>query len=220
MSDDVVGRRAYRLIPSRFPVIRLYENHLDPSELELAFQLEALTNERLRDLAGDIAHVPPEERVTGPGCSVIMAAFTHIGAQSRFSAGDYGVFYAGLDVGTAIEESRCGQVRFLSATAEPPFEVTMRSYVTQVALPLTDIRAPEFDRYHQPDDWPTAQSFGRQARAGGAAGLWYRSVRNAGGECVAAFRTVAVRPVTQAAHYRFLWDGQTISAVYELRGIG
>ena len=219
MNSEVVGRRAYRLIPSRFPVIRLYENHLDPSELELAYQLEALTNDRLRDLAGDIAHVLPEERMTGPGCSVIMAAFTHIGAQSRFSAGDYGVFYAGLDVTTAIEESRCGQVRFLSATAEPPFEVTMRSYATEVALPLMDIRAPEFARYHEPDDWPTAQAFGRQARAEGAHGLWYRSVRKAGGECIAAFRTLAVKPASQAAHYRFVWDGRTIAAVYELRSI-
>lgn len=219
MSEDIVGKRVYRLIPSRFPTINIYENLLDPDELELAYHLESLTNSRLRDEAGDIAYVPPQERMVGPGCSVIMAAFTHIGVKSRFSSGEYGVFYAGLELETAIEESKYGQTRFLSATSEPPFEVTMRSYVTHVALPLLDITGPEYDYCHDPHDWPTAQKFGREARAAGENGLWYRSVRNPGGECIAGFRTVAVRPVTQARHYRFVWDGTSIAQVYEIRGV-
>lgn len=219
MNDEIVGRRVFRLVPSRFPPIGIYENLLDPIELELAFELEALTNDRLRDAAGDIAYVPPEERIVGPGCSVVMAAFTHVGVASRFSSGDYGVFYVGLEVETAIEESKRGQVRFLSATAEPPFEMSMRSYVTQVALPLLDIRGPEYDNCHAPNDWPTAQHFGREARAAGENGLWYRSVRNSGGECIAGFRTLSVLPVTQAKHYRFVWDGTAIAQVYEIRGV-
>ena len=214
-----MGRSVYRLIPSRYPTITLYENLLDPEDLELAYQLEALTNDRLREEAGDIAHVSPEERMVGPGSSVVMAAFTHVGVESRFSSGEYGVFYAGLEVETAIEESKCGQERFLSATAEPPFEVTMRSYVTQVVLPLLDIRGPEYDHCHNPSDWSTSQQFGREARAAGEKGIWYRSVRRPGGECIAGFTTLAVQPVTQAKHYRFVWDGTSIAHVYEIKSV-
>jgi len=219
LSDEIVGKRVYRVIPSRFPTISLYENLLDPDELALAFELESLTNDRLRDEAGDIAYVPAPDRMVGPGASVVMAAFTHIGNQSRFSAGQYGVFYAGLEIETAIEESKCGQARFLSATAEPPFEMNMRSYVTRVALPLLDIRGPGYDHCHVTHDWPTAQQFGALARARNENGLWYRSVRKPGGECIAGFRTVAVKPVTQAKHYRYVWDGTEISQVYEVKSV-
>tara|TARA_R110000772_G_C13306656_1_gene439434 strand:+ start:6499 stop:6837 length:339 start_codon:yes stop_codon:yes gene_type:complete len=103
LSNEIVGKTVYRLIPSRFPTITIFENLLDPAELELAYALEALTNDRLRDLAGDIAYVPPDERMVGPGSSVVMAAFTHAGNQSRFSDGGYGVFYAGLTMETSIQ---------------------------------------------------------------------------------------------------------------------
>lgn len=219
MSEDIVGRRAYRLIPSRYPTIQIFEQFLDPQELEMAYQLEAITNDRLREEAGEIARVPQEERITGPGCSVIMAAFTHTGRSSRFSSGAYGVFYAGLDVQTSIEESKAGQIRFLSATAEPPFEITMRSYTTKIALSLLDIRGSEYDHCHTRNDWAAAQGFGQVAKNNGENGLWYRSVRNPNGECVAAFRTLAVEPVTQAAHYRFSWDGNTINNVFEIKEI-
>jgi hypothetical protein len=97
--------------------------------------------------------------------------------------------------------------------------VTMRAYATQVALPLLDIRGSEYSQYHHPDDWHTAQQFGREARAAGENGLWYRSVRNPGGECIAGFRTRSVEPVTQAKHYRFAWDGTSIAHVYEIKSV-
>lgn len=214
-----MGESVYRLIPSRYPTINIFENLLDPKELELAYELESLTNDRLREEVGNIAHVPIEERIVGPGCSVVMAAFTHVGVESRFSSGEYGVFYAGLGVETAIEESKSSQERFLSATAEPPFEVTMRAYVTQVALPLLDIRGLEYDHCHSAKDWSSAQKFGREARANGENGLWYRSVRHPGGECIAGFKTLSVRPVTKAGHYRFGWDGASITHVFEIRSV-
>lgn len=219
LSETVVGRRVYRMVSSRFPTIQIFEQFLDPQELELAYELEAITNDRLREQAGEIAHIPLSERITGPGCSVVMAAFTHLGRESRFSSGAYGVFYAGLDIRTAIEESKSGQVRFLSATAEPPFEITMRAYTTSIVLPLLDIRGPQYNHCHVANDWATAQQFGQQARDNGENGLWYRSVRNPDGECVATFRTLAVKPVTHGAHYRFNWNGTTIDNVFEIKPV-
>src|SRR3546814_1205967 len=56
----------YRIIPSRFPPIGLFEKVADPDDLEAVFQIEAMTNDRLRDEVGVLALVPPDDRVSGP----------------------------------------------------------------------------------------------------------------------------------------------------------
>ncbi len=69
------------------------------------FYIEGLTNDRLRDQAGDIALVAPVDRICGPGSSPVMAAFTHVGLASRFTDGTFGVYYAGESLETAIAET-------------------------------------------------------------------------------------------------------------------
>ncbi|MCY4230848.1 MAG: hypothetical protein OXF26_08240, partial [Alphaproteobacteria bacterium] len=59
----------WRIIPSRFPPVQLFERVTDSDDLEAVFELDALTNPRLRDEAGDIELVPPEDRISGPGTS-------------------------------------------------------------------------------------------------------------------------------------------------------
>lgn len=71
----------YRIIPSRFPPISLFEAVADPADLEAVYAIEAMTNDRLRDEAGELSLVPPEDRVSGPGTSAIMAAFTHLSGR-------------------------------------------------------------------------------------------------------------------------------------------
>src|SRR3546814_4091279 len=82
-----------------------------------------MTNDRLRDEAGDLSLVPPEDRVAGPGTTPIMAAFTHLNTEgSRFTDGSFGVFYAGLTIETAIAETKHHRINFLAATDEPRSE--------------------------------------------------------------------------------------------------
>src|SRR5690606_19315380 len=150
----------YRLVPSHFPPIRLFEHLLDAGELDAAYALESLTNPRLRDEVGDIQLVPPEERVVGPGSTPIMAAVTHLGGVSRFTDGSYGVYYAGLTLEVAIAETIYHRQRFLGATAEKACSITMRCYISRLAQPLPDIRGPAWDTLHDPDDYALAQRFG------------------------------------------------------------
>ena len=121
-----------RIIPSRFPPVQLFERVTDPQELEAILELESLTNPRLRDDAGDIRLVPPDERIGGPGTSIIMAAFTHLNPEgSRFSDGVYGVFYAANNLDTAIAETKHHRERFMRATAQPHMELDMRVYLVR-----------------------------------------------------------------------------------------
>ena len=77
-TSEVRWTPCYRIIPSRFPPISLFEAVADPADLEAVYAIEAMTNDRLRDEAGELSLVPPEDRVSGPGSSPIMAAFTHL----------------------------------------------------------------------------------------------------------------------------------------------
>ena len=133
LTSEVHWTPCYRIIPSRFPPISLFEAVADPADLEAVYAIEAMTNDRLRDEAGELSLVPPEDRVSGTGTSAIMAAFTHLNpVGDRFTDGSYGVFYAGLTLATAIAETRHHRTHFLKATDEPAQELDMRVYAVDL----------------------------------------------------------------------------------------
>ncbi|WAH57822.1 RES family NAD+ phosphorylase [Pseudomonas silvicola] len=211
--------KAYRIVNSAFPPIAVFEDTLDPADLEVAFLIEGMTNDRLCDEAGQIQRVPPQDRVSGPGSTPIMAAFTHIGRASRFTDGTFGVYYCASSIAAAIAETRHHQEAFWRATAEATIEVTMRTYVNQVVKPMEDRRGDESLHHPEAIHYPITQALGRQLREAGAWGLLYRSVRAPGHECVAALRPPALSLTTQGPHLRYRWDGraQAFSYVLEVR---
>ncbi len=207
--------RLHRLVPSHFPPISLFETVADPDDLEIVYAIESLTNDRLRDDVGDMRLIPADERIAGPGSTPVMAAFTHIGVASRFTDGRYGVYYGARALETAIAETVHHREKFLSATQEHDTELTMRQYINKVALALHDVRSERYAALHEPDAYNASQAFAREMRGSGSNGLLYRSVRHAGGECVAAFRPKAVTIPVQGQHFRYVWSGhhQKIIAV-------
>jgi hypothetical protein len=209
---------SYRLVPSRFPPVGLFDRVARPEDLDYALAAEQLTNDRLRDEVGTLRLVPPAERVSGPGTTPIMAAFTHLNPEgSRFSDGAYGVYYAARDMATAIAESAFHRARFLARTAEPEGEVDMRSYLADVRAEVVDLRGYGRRKVDlmSPDSYTASQAFGRVRREKGAGGIVYDSVRHQGGTCVAVFRPKLVAPCRQGPHVCFIWDGRAISGWYE-----
>jgi hypothetical protein len=222
---NLAGRRQYRIIPSRIPPIRLFETLVSPDELEIAYAIEGLTNDRLRASAGELHRVPKEDWITGPNASVVMAAFTHAGRPSRFTDGSFGVYYAALEEDTAVAETVFHAERFMKETAEPPLELERRCYVGTVLEPFDDLRGQRFADLRDPDigSYPRSQAFAAERRAAGAWGLDYPSVRHRGGECIAAFRTRAVSLPVQGKHFRYHWNGERIDRVLtvsEVRELG
>jgi hypothetical protein len=210
----------YRIIPSRFPPIGPFDKVARPADLEAVFQIEAMTNDRLRDEVGDLALVPPEDRVAGPGTTPIMAAFTHPNPEgSRFADGSFGVFYASLALDTAIAETRHHRARFLAATDEPGQEIDMRVYAVDLSADLHDIRplADNHPHLFDPDIYIRAQALANELRDAGSDGIRYRSVRHPGGECAAAFRPRVLSNCRQERHLCYMWDGTAIKTVYEKR---
>jgi hypothetical protein len=210
------------LVPSRFPPVLLFDAVADPADLAVVFAIEALGNPRLRDEIGELALVPPDQRISGPGSSPIMAAFTHLNPEgSRFSDGSYGVYYAAADLATAVAEVSHHRARFLARTQEPTIDIDLRCYRVTVAAVLCDLRGLREEAsaaaLYDPDSYAASQIFGSQLRlaAEPEVGIAYDSVRWPGGQCVALFTPRATQPPTrQAEHVSLRWNGERISEWY------
>ena len=208
-------QKSYRIVAAKHPPINVFEGIVPSGQLDAAWYIEGLTNDRLRDETGVATVVSDEDRLRGPGASIVMAAFTHTGNESRFSDGSYGVYYAARSLETAVRETAYHRGRFMAATKEPPCEVDMRAYVGRPQKPLLDLRGPRYESLHHPDDYGTPQKFARPWRERGEWGFVYRSVRHEGGECIAAFRPQAVSIPLAGAALAYVWDGERIARVYE-----
>jgi hypothetical protein len=210
--------QACRIVPTRYPAINIYDRVADAADFDALYALEAMTNERIRDEAGEIERVPREDRVFGPGSGPIMAAFTHVNlAGSRFSDGRFGVFYAARERETAIAETRYHHARFLAATREGPMHLPMRLYQVAIDSRLHDLRAEGAvpPAVYDPDDYGASRQLGHALRKAGSAGVVYRSVRRARGQCAGLFRPRGASGCHHAAYLLYAWDGEGFTDVYE-----
>ena len=199
---------SHRIIRTIYPPIDIFEDIADPADWELLVAAEAKTNPRIRDVVGNLALVPPERRVGGPGASLVMGAFTHASTErpGRFSDGCYGVWYCGDRFKVALAETAYHFERFMRATAEPPGEADFRELVCGAHGRVADGSDPAL---LLPEDWRPGQSFGRKVRDAGGDGVLYPSVRHRGGTALALFWPDCVElPVRQASQLRYGWDGR------------
>ncbi|MCG8535753.1 MAG: RES family NAD+ phosphorylase [Pseudomonadales bacterium] len=207
----------YRIIPTKYPPINFFERYTPPELMEEAFEIETMTNERVRLEVGDLGQVAQEDRISGPGASIVMAAFTHCGFPSRFTNGDFGIYYAALKLETAIKETAYHRERFLGFTEEPPCEIEMRVYKGTVSKPLLDITSEDYQHLMNPspDQYQPSQQFGAKIKAENHWGILYPSVRHKEGLCLAAMRPPTVSIPVQSKLLAYHWNGERIATVYE-----
>jgi RES domain-containing protein len=212
--------QAWRIIASRHPPIDLFERLTpDPTVWEALIALEQMTNPRLRDEVGEIALVPPEDRVSGPGASYVMASFTHVNkAGSRFSDGTFGVYYAAAEIQTAIAETVFHFEAYARDSNDPPRMEDMRVVVGTINETFEDVAAlkePYRSELLSPHTYTTAQSYARKLREKGSMGVVYPSVRHTGGRCIGAFRPGAVGLPRQERHLKYRWNGERVDRYFD-----
>lgn len=218
----VAWLKAYRLIPSRFPPINLFEDIADPHDWQAIMSGESKTNPRLSESIGNLDLVPPNRRIGGQGAGYLMAPFVHASTDrpTRFSDGSFGIYYCGDRIEVALAETIYHHENFLRSTAEASGTVSQfRELVGGLDATLHDIRDdPRFAATMSPHQYDGARALGAALRAAGADGIVYRSVRYPDGLAAALFwPDVPARPI-QGAHYAYHWNGDRIDHVTRIDG--
>jgi hypothetical protein len=197
-----ITRPTFRLIPSRFPPIDLFEAVSSADDLEAVMELEGWTNDRL--VAERVARLPRDEWVYGANnASIVMASFLHAAPSGlRFSGSELGAWYASMAVNTAILEVSHHLRREAHWCGIPEMRVQYRTYSATLDGFYENIRGQQVARpeLYDPVNYAAAQAFGETVRCSGD-GIVYDSVRHAGGVNAVAYRPRKIREVTQREHY-------------------
>lgn len=192
----------YRLIPSQFPPIGVFDTVATAADLEAVLNLVGWTSDRL--IQHRINRLPRSEWVYGrPNSSIIMASFLHIAPGGmRFNGPDLGAWYAAASERTGIAEVAHHLRREVVATGKPSLTRRYRTYVARLAGDYLDIRGQQSTRadVYDPQSYAASQTLGEQVRSSGGNGIIYDSLRHQGGVCVVVHRPSNIKDVTQAKH--------------------
>ncbi len=199
----------YRLIPSRYPPVELFDTVATAADLPAVMELAGWTNDRL--VVERLRRLPESEWVYGrPNASIVMAAFLHVApAGSRFNGPDLGAWYAAADLMAAAAEVGHHLRREAVDAGRSGLTRIYRAYTARLAGDYLDITGERVAKpaLYAPDSYTASQIFGESVRTSGGDGILYDSVRLPGHINVAAYRPSRIEKVTQADHYEISVQG-------------
>ncbi|HVA41417.1 MAG TPA: RES family NAD+ phosphorylase [Candidatus Binataceae bacterium] len=215
-----IARRAtYRLIPSRYPSVGIFDAVASAQDLEAIFELEGWTNDRIGNELGILHTIPREEWLIGrPLATVVMAAFCHPRPDGgRFNDSRRGAWYSAFALGTAHAEAIYHRTQELEEIGGwfDTF-VQMAAYLADFDAAFHDLRNRRFSRLLNPDSHAASQRLGRRLLDQGSNGVIYPSVRDRRGTCLACFRPRLVTNARQKGFYEYRWTGGGRPAVRKL----
>jgi len=207
----------YRIIGSRYPAINFFEKvAADPSDWELLLEVERMTDPSVN--VGNLSALELEDRLAGPGFGRIMSSFAfHDPTGTRFTNGDFGAYYAALDLKTAIAETIHHRVIFMKATNEPAQDLDQLLILADVNGNFHDIRDMQaaLPAVYDPTSYNESQRLAVDLRTSGSLGIIYKSVRLATGECVAVWRARVLSNPRENRHITYRWDGNKFTGYYD-----
>jgi hypothetical protein len=194
---------AYRLIPSQFPPIGLFDTVSTAADLSAVMELVGWTNDRL--VADRIDRLPQSEWAYGtPNASIVMAAFLHVAPGGmRFNGPDLGAWYAADDIRTAAAEVGHHLRREIVARGVATMSRTYRAYAATLIGDYLDIRKQQVARsdVYAIERYDASQKLGEEVRSSGRAGLIYDSLRHQTGVNVVAHRPRNITEIVQTDHF-------------------
>lgn len=211
--SEVTWSPSWRIIPSRFPPIDLFERIAPQTDWALLNDVETLTNDRVRLEEGKAALVRLEDRQTGPGSSLIMAPFSHPDPNGdHFSDGTFGISYAHQTFEGALARAIKNREDFLRKTNQKPISLQMRVLNTDINGKLHDLRGKAANDVR---DITAARDLCRALRAEGSYGLIYEDPSPEIGITIAALRPTILKNCRQERHLTLKWDGSRIVQYYD-----
>ncbi len=206
------SRDAFRLIPSRFPPVNVYEGLINSGRQDEIIALENLTNPRLRSL-GRLQQTTQGDASADPrlqNWNLAPFAYGNPDGTTFFGEGRPCLEVA-FERQTALAVSVAKRESFLKATEETSIGLDMRMLCTPVNGTFWDIRDIE--------GLPAGLDEKRRREIGakmpeGAQGILFRPVERPAGICLAIVTGDVLERSQQTVHFRYVWDGKRISILY------
>ena len=207
MTDKLTNapKPSFRLIPSRFPPVGLFDSVATAADAEAVMDLVGWTNDRL--VVDRIARLPKPQWVFGrANSSIIMASFLHCAPDGmRFNGPELGAWYAAKEIETAIAEVAHHLRRETIARREVSMSRTYRTYSAElIGSDYLDIRGRHRDLadVYRSDSYHASQAFGESVRSSGQSGLIFDSLRRRNGTSMVCFIPTSVTKVVQSDHFK------------------
>lgn len=196
-------RPAFRLVPSRFPPIGLFDTVATAADAAAVMELAGWTNDRL--VGERLDRLPRDQWVYGrPNASIIMASFLHVAPGGmRFNGPDLGAWYASTSIITAAAEVGHHLRREAVARAVKTMRRTYRTYTATLTGEYRDIRGQqaEYAGAYSSGSYSGGQALGETVRVSDASGIVYDSLRHRGGCNIVGYRPTGITEVVQADHF-------------------
>ncbi|BAM93139.1 hypothetical protein S58_71750 [Bradyrhizobium oligotrophicum S58] len=203
---------AYRLIPSRFPPVNVYDGLIASDRLDEIVSVENITNPRLRSLdrlqrnAADGANADPKLQNWN------LAPFAYGNPDgSTFFDEQRPCLELSLEQQTALAVSVAKRQSFMEATSEAPIGLDMRMLCTPINGVFWDLR--QVSRSVAAMDQLSRYDLGTRMPEN-ANGILYRPIERPTGACVAILTGDVLQRSQQTVHFRYVWDGSRISELY------
>lgn len=217
VADSIVSWKgeAFRLIPSRFPPVDIYEEVVAGDRVAALVEVENLTNPRLRSAqrlmtaGGGVA--PDSPRLQNWN----HAPFAYSNPDgSRFFPPEFPCVELADTRQTALAVSVARREFFLKRTSEPAIGLDMRMLKTPVDGRFLDLRSvdPGMDRDRR---WELGA-----ALADDIDGILYRPLERPSATCISVRAARALQRSVQTEHYRYIWNGVRVTKLYAFDDVG
>lgn len=200
---------AFRLIPSRFPPVSVYDGLVADGRVEALVAVEDITNPRLRSI-DRLARLRPGVPADAPRLqNWNHAPFAYGNPEgSRFFDHLRPCLELAADRQTALAVSVARRERFLARTREAPIGLDMRMLRTPAEGRFVDLR-------HVPADLDAKACREIGSRVSSEAdGVLYHPPERSSATCLAVLRASVLGRSIQTVHYRYVWTGRRIALLY------
>lgn len=200
----------YRLIPSRFPPISIYERIIANDRFDDLVEVENLTNPRIRKAKILTDGITPLDPTSPRLQNWNLAPFTYPNPEgTRFFRPGYSCLELAENIQTALAISVGRREAFLRRTAEPAIGLDMRVLKTPVKGRFADLR-------HIPEALTADERWliGDAIIEAGHDGVLFRGPERPSASCIGIVKDNTLERSQQTKHFRMHWDGKRISTIY------
>lgn len=209
LSIEPVEGDWFRLIPSRFPPISIYERVVANDRVEDLVDVENLTNPRVKALALRTSGLQPVDPASPTLQNWNLAPFTYPNPEgSHFFRPGYSV----LELTNCLQGALATSVRkreaFLKRTREAPLALEMRVLKTPVSGEFLDLRGVSA-LLHREERW----KIGDEVIQEQLDGILFKSPDRPSSFCVAVLKESRLGRSDQTKHFKFYWNGERIASI-------